>query len=183
MMLGLLARNRLSPYQTPQTASATPQRNTVMSTPTKIYLDESEMPTQWYNVVADLPEPPPPPLHPGTHQPATGDDFAALFPKALIEQEMSAGGISTSRAKCWMYIGCGGPARYFVHTASRNCWIPLHASTTSTRSESGGLSHKPNTAVPQVWYNAQEGIRKADYRDGRRPVGQFARLCLRAVRA
>ena len=61
-----------------------------MSTPTKIYLDESEMPTRWYNVVADLPEPPPPPLHPGTHQPATGDDFAALFPKALIEQEMSA---------------------------------------------------------------------------------------------
>ena len=61
-----------------------------MSTPTKIHLDESEMPTQWYNVVADLPEPPPPPLHPGTHQPATGDDFAALFPKALIEQEMSA---------------------------------------------------------------------------------------------
>ena len=61
-----------------------------MSTLTKIYLDESEMPTRWYNVVADLPEPPPPPLHPGTHQPATGDDFAALFPKALIEQEMSA---------------------------------------------------------------------------------------------
>ena len=47
-----------------------------MSTPTKIYLDESEMPTRWYNVVADLPKPPPPPLHPGTHQPATGDDFA-----------------------------------------------------------------------------------------------------------
>ena len=61
-----------------------------MSTPTKIYLDESEMPTRWYNVIADLPAPPPPPLHPGTHQPATGDDFAALFPKALIEQEMSA---------------------------------------------------------------------------------------------
>ena len=61
-----------------------------MNTPTKIHLDESEMPTQWYTVVAALPEPPPPPLHPGTHQPATGDDFAALFPKALIEQEMSA---------------------------------------------------------------------------------------------
>ena len=61
-----------------------------MSSPTKILLDESEMPTQWYNIVADLPEPPPPPLHPGTQQPATAEDFAALFPAALIEQEMSA---------------------------------------------------------------------------------------------
>ena len=56
---------------------------------TKILLDESEMPTQWYNIVADLPVPPPPPLHPGTHQPATAEDFSALFPQALIEQEMS----------------------------------------------------------------------------------------------
>ena len=56
----------------------------------KILLDESEMPTQWYNIVADLPEAPPPALHPGTHQPATAEDFAPLFPKALIEQEMSA---------------------------------------------------------------------------------------------
>ena len=55
----------------------------------KILLDESEMPTQWYNIVADLPEPPPPALHPGTHQPATAEDFGPLFPKALIEQEMS----------------------------------------------------------------------------------------------
>ena len=55
----------------------------------KILLDESEMPTQWYNIVADLPEPPPPPLHPGTHEPATAEDFGPLFPQALIEQEMS----------------------------------------------------------------------------------------------
>ena len=53
----------------------------------KIHLTESEMPTTWYNIVADLPEPPPPPLHPGTLQPATPDDFAPLFPMALIEQE------------------------------------------------------------------------------------------------
>ena len=64
-----------------------------MGTQTKILLDETEMPTKWYNIVADLPEPPPPPLHPGTHQPATGADFDALFPKALIEQEMSWGAL------------------------------------------------------------------------------------------
>ena len=60
-----------------------------MSEVTKILLEEHEMPTQWYNIVADLPEPPPPPLHPGTHQLATAEDFGPLFPKALIEQEMS----------------------------------------------------------------------------------------------
>ena len=44
-------------------------------TPTKILLDESELPTQWYNVIPDLPSPPPPPLHPGTHEPVGPDDL------------------------------------------------------------------------------------------------------------
>ena len=57
--------------------------------PHQIHLAESEMPTQWYNLIADLPTAPPPPLHPGTHQPAGPDDFAPLFPMALIEQEMT----------------------------------------------------------------------------------------------
>ena len=54
--------------------------------PHQIHLSEAEMPTQWYNLIADLPTPPPPALHPGTHQPAGPDDFAPLFPMALIEQ-------------------------------------------------------------------------------------------------
>jgi len=57
---------------------------------TKILLEEHEMPTQWYNIIPDLPEPPPPPLHPGTREVATAEDLAPLFPKALMEQEMSA---------------------------------------------------------------------------------------------
>jgi tryptophan synthase beta chain len=48
------------------------------------------MPTQWYNIIPDLPEPPPPPLHPGTKQPVGPDDLAPLFPMALIMQEVSA---------------------------------------------------------------------------------------------
>ena len=55
----------------------------------KVLLDESEMPTQWYNIVPDLPAPPPPPLHPGTHQPVGPDDLAPLFPMDLILQEVS----------------------------------------------------------------------------------------------
>ena len=49
-----------------------------MPYPNKILLEENEMPTQWYNITADLPEPMPPALHPGTHQPATAEDFAPL---------------------------------------------------------------------------------------------------------
>ena len=56
---------------------------------TKITLDESEMPTQWYNIIPDLPSPPPPPLHPGTHQPVGPADLAPLFPMDLILQEVS----------------------------------------------------------------------------------------------
>ena len=56
----------------------------------KYLLPESQMPQHWYNVVADLPSPPPPPLHPGTGQPVGPDDLAPLFPGALIAQEVSA---------------------------------------------------------------------------------------------
>src|SRR4051795_5293061 len=58
-------------------------------TPTKILLPEDEMPTRWYNVLHDLPTPPPPVLHPGTGQPVGPDDLAPLFPMALIEQEVT----------------------------------------------------------------------------------------------
>jgi len=57
--------------------------------PHRIDLAESEMPTQWYNIIPDLPSPPPPPLHPGTHEPVGPDDLAPLFPMALIMQEVS----------------------------------------------------------------------------------------------
>ena len=56
---------------------------------TKILLDESEIPRRWYNIMADLPAPPPPVLHPGTHQPVGPDDLAPLFPMALILQEVA----------------------------------------------------------------------------------------------
>ena len=58
-------------------------------TPTKILLPEDELPTRWYNVLHDLPTPPPPVLHPGTGQPIGPDDLAPLFPMDLIMQEVS----------------------------------------------------------------------------------------------
>ena len=55
----------------------------------KYLLQESELPRQWYNIVPDLPSPPPPPLHPGTKQPVGPGDLEPLFPMALILQEVS----------------------------------------------------------------------------------------------
>lgn len=60
-----------------------------MTTPTKILLPEDEMPTRWYNVLHDLPTPPPAVLHPGTGQPIGPEDLAPLFPMDLILQEVS----------------------------------------------------------------------------------------------
>ncbi|RMD66041.1 TrpB-like pyridoxal-phosphate dependent enzyme, partial [Candidatus Pacearchaeota archaeon] len=56
-----------------------------MSDRIKFLLEESALPTAWYNIVADLPEPPPPVLHPGTGQPVGPEDLAPLFPMALIQ--------------------------------------------------------------------------------------------------
>jgi tryptophan synthase beta chain len=61
-----------------------------MAETTKYLLTENDIPTAWYNIIADLPSPPPPPLHPGTGQPLGPADLAPLFPMALIAQEVSS---------------------------------------------------------------------------------------------
>ncbi len=126
----------------------------------KILLDESEMPTQWYNVVADLPEPPPPALHPGTHQPAGPEDFAPLFPMALIEQEVSTqryidipGGV-LDVYKLWR------PSPLFRARRLEKLLDTPARIYYKYEGVSPSGSHKTNTSVPQAWYNHQEGITK-----------------------
>ncbi|CAN5541149.1 TrpB-like pyridoxal phosphate-dependent enzyme [soil metagenome] len=126
----------------------------------KILLDESEMPTQWYNIIADLPEPPPPALHPGTHEPAGPEDFAPLFPLALIEQE-----VSTQR-----YIDIPGgvldvyrlwrPSPLFRARRLEKLLDTPARIYYKYEGVSPAGSHKPNTSVPQAYYNHQEGITK-----------------------
>jgi tryptophan synthase beta chain len=128
--------------------------------PTKILLDESEQPTQWYNVTADLPEPMAPPLHPGTREPIGPEDLAPLFPMALIEQE-----VSTER-----YIDIPGevldvyrlwrPSPLFrAHRLERALGTPARIYYKYEGVSPAG-SHKPNTSVPQAYYNHAEGITK-----------------------
>ena len=128
--------------------------------PNKILLTEDEMPTQWYNVIPDLPAPPPPPLHPGTLQPAGPDDFAPLFPMALIEQEVTSqryvdipGGV-LDIYRLWR------PSPLFrAHRLEKALGTPARIYYKYEGVSPAG-SHKPNTAVPQAYYNKQEGITK-----------------------
>ena len=126
----------------------------------KILLDESEMPTQWYNIVADLPEPPPPALHPGTHQPATAEDFGPLFPKALIEQEMSTDRYIDIPGEVLDVYRLWRPSPLFRARRLEQMLDTPAKIYYKYEGVSPAGSHKPNTAVPQVWYNAQEGVRK-----------------------
>lgn len=126
----------------------------------KILLDESEMPTQWYNIIPDLPTPPPPPLHPGTHEPIGPDDLAPLFPMALIMQEVSTdsyidipGGV-LDVYKLWR------PSPLFRARRLEQLLDTPARVYYKYEGVSPAGSHKPNTSVPQAFYNHQEGITK-----------------------
>jgi tryptophan synthase beta chain len=127
---------------------------------TKILLDESEQPTQWYNLLADLPVPPPPVLHPGTLEPVGPDDLAPLFPMELIGQE-----VTTER-----YVDIPGavldvyrlwrPSPLFrAHKLEKALDTPARIYYKYEGVSPAG-SHKPNTAVPQAYYNKQAGVRR-----------------------
>ncbi|MEM7322907.1 MAG: TrpB-like pyridoxal phosphate-dependent enzyme [Actinomycetota bacterium] len=127
---------------------------------TKILLDESEMPTQWYNIIPDLPEPPPPPLHPGTREPVGPDDLAPLFPMALIMQEVSSDTYIDIPEPVQDVYRLWRPSPLFrARRLEKALDTPAHIYYKYEGVSPAG-SHKPNTAVPQAYYNAQEGIKK-----------------------
>ncbi len=126
----------------------------------KIFLNESDMPQHWYNIVADMPNKPLPPLHPATKQPVGPNDLAPLFPMELIRQEAS-----TER-----YIEIPDQVqdiyRIWRPTPVMRAWGLEKLLDTPAKiyykyegvSPSG--SHKPNTAVPQAYYNKQQGVKR-----------------------
>jgi tryptophan synthase beta chain len=131
-----------------------------MADPTKILLDESEMPTRWYNIIPDLPAPPPAVLHPGTQQPVGPDDLAPLFPMSLIGQEVSTDSyIDIPEAVLDVYRLWRPSPLYRAHRLEKALGTPARIYYKYEGVSPAG-SHKPNTAVPQAYYNAQEGVRK-----------------------
>jgi tryptophan synthase beta chain len=129
----------------------------------KFMLPEKELPTHWYNIVPDMVAtggPPPPPLHPGTHQPIGPADLAPLFPMSLIEQEVSSD----------RFIEIPEPVREVY-----KLWRPSPLQRAVRLEQALGTrahiyykyegvspagSHKPNTAIPQAYYNQQAGTRR-----------------------
>jgi tryptophan synthase beta chain len=131
-----------------------------MAARTKYILDESEMPTRWYNVIPDLPEPPPPPLHPGTHKPVGPDDLAPLFPQALIAQEVSRDRfIDIPEEVLDVYRLWRPSPLYRARRLEKALGTPARIYYKYEGLSPVG-SHKPNTAVPQAFYNAAEGVVK-----------------------
>ena len=126
----------------------------------KYLLPESEMPQHWYNVVADLPSPPPPPLHPGTGQPVGPEDLAPLFPAALIAQEVSAERhIAIPEDVLDVYRLWRPTPLFRARRLERDLGTPARIYYKYEGGSPAG-SHKPNTAVPQAYYNAAEGVTK-----------------------
>jgi tryptophan synthase beta chain len=131
-----------------------------MTDRTKILLDESEMPTSWYNIVPDLPEPPPPALHPGTHDPAGPEDFLPLFPMDLILQEVSTDPYIEIPEEVQEVYKLWRPSPLFrAHRLEKALDTPAHIYYKYEGVSPAG-SHKPNTAVPQAYYNKKAGINK-----------------------
>jgi tryptophan synthase beta chain len=127
---------------------------------TKILLSESEMPRRWYNLVADLPAPPPPVLHPGTRQPVGPDDLRPLFPMALIEQEVTAERYVDIPDEVLDVYRLWRPSPlYRARRLERTLGTPARIYYKYEGVSPAG-SHKPNTAVPQAFYNAQAGVRR-----------------------
>jgi tryptophan synthase beta chain len=127
---------------------------------TKFVLDESRIPRSWYNIAADLPVPPSPPLHPGTGQPIGPDDLAPLFPMALIGQEVSAE----------REVEIPDPVRdayrlyrpsplYRAHRLERALDTPAHIYYKYEGVSPAG-SHKPNTAIAQAFFNKEQGVKR-----------------------
>jgi tryptophan synthase beta chain len=126
----------------------------------KIMLDESEMPTQWYNIIPDLPEPPPPPLHPGTLQPVGPEDLMPLFPMDLILQEVTGERYVDIPGEVLDVYRQWRPSPLFrAHRLEKALGTPAHIYYKYEGGSPAG-SHKPNTAVPQAFYNAKAGVRK-----------------------
>ncbi|MEP6470320.1 MAG: TrpB-like pyridoxal phosphate-dependent enzyme [Chloroflexota bacterium] len=123
-------------------------------------LPDEELPTHFYNIAADLPEPLPPPLHPATREPIGPEALASLFPMELIKQEVSAE----------RYIPIPEPVReaYRIYRPSplmRALGLERALDTPARiyykyEGVSPAGSHKPNTALAQAFYNREEGVRR-----------------------
>src|SRR5687768_6914825 len=133
---------------------------TISRTQRRFVMPESELPTHYYNIAADLPVPLPPPLHPGTREPIGPADLAPLFPMEIIKQEVSADReIEIPEEVREVYKLWRPSPLYRAHRLERALDTPAHIYYKYEGVSPAG-SHKPNTAVAQAFYNKREGVEK-----------------------
>ena len=126
----------------------------------KVFLGEEFMPKQWYNLNADFPSPMPPPLHPGTGQPPTPEDFAPIFPMNLVEQEMMPDRwLDIPDEVLGIYKIWRPTPLYRADRLEKALGTPARIYFKNEGVSPAG-SHKPNTAVPQAYYNKVFGVKK-----------------------
>ncbi|MGQ9581046.1 MAG: TrpB-like pyridoxal phosphate-dependent enzyme [Armatimonadota bacterium] len=123
-------------------------------------LSQKDMPTSWYNIVADLGEAPPPPLHPATKEPVRPEDLAPIFPMSLIEQEMCTEKWVKIPEEVLEVLSIWRPTPLFRATR----WEKALGTPAKIFYKWEGVSpvgsHKPNTAVAQAYYNKREGVKR-----------------------
>jgi tryptophan synthase beta chain len=146
---------------------------------TKFLLGENQIPTHWYNIIPDLPGPLAPVIHPGTKQPVTPDDLLPIFPMGLIEQE-----VSTQR---WIPIPDQVREIYRIWRPSplfRALRLEKALGTPAKiyykyEGVSPAGSHKPNTAIPQAYYNKLAGTKRIATETGAGQWGSSMALAAR----
>jgi tryptophan synthase beta chain len=131
-----------------------------MSQPIQFLLRADEMPTHWYNLLADFPEPLPPPLHPGTKEPVTPDLMTAIFPENLVMQEMNPERHVEIPAEVREVYALYRPTPLLrAVRLERALQTPAHIYYKYEGVSPAG-SHKPNTAIPQAYYNKVAGTKR-----------------------
>lgn len=126
----------------------------------KVFLNEDEMPRQWYNILSDMPTPMQPPLHPGTGQPIGPDDLAPVFPMNLIEQDVSPHRfIDIPEPVLEKYLIWRPTPLARAYTLEKFLQTPAKIYFKNEGVSPAG-SHKPNTAVPQAYYNKVFGTKR-----------------------
>ena len=133
---------------------------------TKIILSEEEMPTQWYNIIPDMPSPPAPPLNPGTGEPIGPEALTPIFPMGLIEQEVSGEReIDIPEEVLEVYRLWRPSPLYRARRLEKALQTPARIYYKYEGVSPAG-SHKPNTSIPQAYYNKQAGIKKISTETG-----------------
>lgn len=127
---------------------------------TKIMLSERDIPTKWYNIMADMPNLPRPPIHPATKEPVGPNDLSAIFPMSLIEQEVTEKRwIDIPEDVLKVYTLWRPTPMYRAYRLEEALGTPAKIYYKYEGVSPAG-SHKPNTSVPQAYYNKEAGIKK-----------------------